>query len=412
MKRKFTVLSLLSVLVIALGIAVPAYMNREQPTSIGGPFHTPRPTSTRFSEPLTEIVDIVEVDESETETNDEITNCTYPLYYWKEYPDSWPSQIIIAGRIYTREDMFEIYHTSDPDTATLLIKELYTAFLNILGGASHARIDPVIVDANNWLESNPPRSAISELNQQIGMNLASGLENYNNGVNGPPPCDDVPPTPTPSATITSTLTPTETNTPAPPTRIATRPSLNQPPSDNQPAPPAAPAQPTPTQNLPTATIALPTAVIPSPTFQLVPPTAAPTLTPRIILPTATSFPLPLPPTATSTQLSPTRTNTPRPPNTSTPVPPTSTYTPIPPNTDTPVPPTHTYTPIPPTSTDTPTVDPLPTRNPHFTPSPTPLIETPDPTLIQDLGDDESDVDTELLSLIELLEAVQSLLEGN
>jgi hypothetical protein len=367
MKLKFGILSLLSVLVIALGVAVPAYMNREQPTSIGGPFHTPRPTSTRYSETLKEIVEVVTEEESQ-EDSDELTNCTYPLYYWKEYPDSWPSQIIIAGKIYTREDMFRVYHTVEPDTATLLVQELYTAFLNILGGASHSRIDPVIVDANSWLETNPPGTAISELNQQIGMNLANSLEDYNNGLNGPPPCKDVPPSPTPSPTITETPVPSETNTPTPTTRAVSTPSRIQPPSDNQSAQPVAPFQPTATQIIPTATMSFPTIAVPTATLQLVPPTAAPTLTPVVILPTATSAPLLLP-TPTNTQLPPTRTNTPLPTSSFTPLP-TSTYTPVPPFTETPITPTITETPPEPTVTEE-SQELLPTRNPHYV-SPTPF----------------------------------------
>jgi hypothetical protein len=349
MRHKFTILSLLSVLVIALGIAVPAYMNREQPPLIGGPFHTPRPTSTRFSEPIIDIVEVVDVEEAQPETNDVITNCTYPIYYWKEYFDSWPSQIIIAGNVYTRADMFTIYNTRNPDTATLLVQELYTAFLNILGGASHIRIDPIIVDANSWLETNPPGSSISEHNQQIGSTLAAALEDYNYGLSGPKLCDDVPPSPTPTPTVTITLTPTETNTPAPPTRIPFTPSLPEPPSDNQSAPPVAP--PPPPQSSPTA-------VVPSPTLPLVPPTAAPTITPQIILPTPTNALPPLP----------AATNTPQ-PSASTSVPPTNTSVPAI-NTSTPP----SNTPVLPTEIPTETPEPeaqlLPTRNPHFA-SPTP-----------------------------------------
>lgn len=424
MKRKFIVLSMLSVLVIALGIAVPAYMSREQPTLIGGPFHTPRPTSTHFSEPLTEIVEVVAEEESQTEAPDEGTNCTYPLYYWSDYPDSWPSQIIIAGQIYTREDIFDIYHTGNPDAATLLIQELYTAFLNILGGASHARIDPVIVDANNWLEANPPGLAVSELNQQIGMNLATALEAYNTGRNGPPPCDDVPPTPTPSATITATRTPTNTSTPTPPRRIVTTPSFDQPQSENQPAPPA-PPQPTATQIIPTPIVVLPTRVITFPTQQLVPPTAAPTSTPWIILPTSTNLPLPIPPTATYTSVPPIRTNTPRPLSTNTPVPPTSTVptnTPVPPtNTNTPVPPTITNTPVPPTITNTPvptdTETPVPTETPTegLLPTRNPNYASPTPTETSDLptGDDDGeDLDQQLLYLDPVIETLQSIQGGN
>jgi hypothetical protein len=381
MRRKFTVLSLLSVVVIALGIALPAYMNRDQPVAIGGPFHTPRPTSTQFSEPLREIVQIVDAEESET--NDDITNCTYPLYYWKDYPDSWPAQIVIAGLIYTQADIFEIYHDPDPDTATLLIRQLYTAFLNILGGSNHARIDPVIVDANNWLAANPPGTAISEHNQSIGMNLAASLEDYNDGLNGPPACQDVPPSPTPSPTVTDTLvptvTPTPTNTRVPQTVVSPPPSDNQPLSNNQPTPPGAPSQPTATQAVPTALLPSPTLILvpptaaPSPTQVLVPPTAAPTPTLRPVIPTATN-----PPPPTLRPVIPTATNTPRPPSTNTPIPPTpaNTPSPVPTSSFTPVPPTEapppasTATPLP-TITDTPTPDGLlPTRNPHYA-SPTP-----------------------------------------
>jgi hypothetical protein len=382
MRRKFTVLSLLSVLVIALGIALPAYMNRDQPVAIGGPFHTPRPTSTQFLEPLREIVQIVEAEESET--NDDITNCTYPLYYWKDYPDSWPAQIVIAGLIYTQADMFEIYHDPDPDTATLLIRQLYTAFLNILGGSSHARIDPVIVDANNWLATNPPGAAISEHNQSIGMNLAASLEDYNDGLNGPPACQDVPPPPTPTPTITETQvptwTPTPTNTPVPPRVISTSPS------NNQPAPPGAPSQPTATQALPTALLPSPTLILvlptaaPSPTLVLLPPTAAPTPTLRPVIPTATN-----PPPPTLGPVIPTATNTPAPtlrpvPTATNPPPPPSTNTPSPAPTSTLVVPTSTFTPLPTsaespptptiTDTDTETGELLPTRNPNYA-SPTP-----------------------------------------
>jgi hypothetical protein len=80
MDRKYFVLPSLLVSVITLGIALPAYLNQDQPSMIGGSFHTPRPTSTRFIEPLTEILEIVEMEEPQPESTDQVTNCTYPLY--------------------------------------------------------------------------------------------------------------------------------------------------------------------------------------------------------------------------------------------------------------------------------------------------------------------------------------------
>jgi hypothetical protein len=373
--RKYFVLASLFVLVITLGIALPAYLNQGQPTMIGGPFYTPRPTSTRFLESLTEILDIVEMEEPQPESNNQETNCTYPLYYWKDYPDAWPAQIIIGGQIYTRKTMLEIYHAVNPDTANLLIQQLYTAFLNILGGTSYNKIEATIVDANTWLGANPPGTSISENTQQIGMILVAELEDYNNGQNGPPACDDVPPTPTPSPPIIATLTRTQTNTPPPPTPFASPTPRFQPPSNNPPPTLGSTSQPEPTMSLPTATAALRTAISPSPTPRLATPTVASTPTAHNVIPSATSTYTLLPPTSTHTPLPPTSTYTPLPPtSTHTPLPPTSTHTPLPPTaTNTSLPPTDT--PIPPPSTDTP--EPIPTRNPHYTPSPSPT-DTPIP----------------------------------
>lgn len=124
--------------------------------------------------------------------------------------------------------------------------------------------------------------------------------------------------------------------------------------------------PTPTPIPPTSA---PTATPRPPTATPVVPTSNPTATPRP--PTSTPLPptnTPVPPTPTSIPL----TNTPRPP-TPTPVPPTNTPRP----TNTPVPPTPTSipmtnTPRPPTNTPVP---PTPT---HLPPTPTPKPPTPTP----------------------------------
>jgi hypothetical protein len=362
-------------------------------------------------------------------------NCTYPLFYWQNHPDSWPVELSIGGRLLTKESIWALYADNTGDNPTLLLKQIYTTFLNILHGSEMDVIEEVLTEAVEWLSINPPESELSEFNRQRAVYLAEVLEGYNNGIIGPGKCKNAPGTPTPTLSVTPTWTaapPSETPlatsrlaaavTPtssqaqgrsAPPGAEVTLPPHNQPtnPPGVSPSPTVfslpQPVQQTPTLALFTAvapTIATPT---PTPTSTSIPtlPMAEPTNTATLIPPTrtprytATSTPtrptstsplptstntLPAPtntlqPTATSTVVPPSPTNTRVPTATATLIPPSPTFTPLPTATATNVPPSPTFTPLP-TDTPIPTSTPVPTSTPPppgFTRRPP--TNTPEPT---------------------------------
>jgi hypothetical protein len=403
-RQRYLTLVLLLAATVLMGAFLPGLMNNQ--VNLQDPFfNTPPPTSTRFKEPITDIVDVVHSSRELPQVEVSERNCTYPVLYWKDHPDSWPAEIIIAGKSYPKDAVRSLYTAREPDLQTHLLKHMYTSFLNILHGADLAVIESILMEASGWLTTYPSGSELSEFNNQRGLYLIQILENYNDGQIGPGPCKDSP--------GTATLTPTSTGTftPAPPTDTAV-PTLTQvlQPPVSQNTPTSAPQQPVSTQTpIPTATVPppSPTSALPTSTQVFTTPTASPTSPLATKTPTRTPTrtattqpsatppapPTPtLPPTATPTNPPPTSIiPTPTPPPTSTPTnpPPTApiptpspTSPPIPTPTDQPPPtaePTPTAVPTatnpppgqtrrPPTNTPAPTATPLPTSTPDLSPT--------------------------------------------
>jgi hypothetical protein len=355
-KQKYSTLAVLFAATVALGLFLPMFLD-ETPRDIQSPFYfTPRPTSTRFSSPPSNIVDVFNEPRLVEIVERTDTNCTYPLHYWQDHPETWPAEIIIGQIQYTRDDMRAMFSVPDPEAQVVLIRQVYGAFLNILHGSNMAVIEPVIIDAVSWLESNPPGSNLSEFNRQQGMYMTGILAGYNNGEVGPGLCKGAPGSPTPTRTPTLTWTPPPPSSTPVPVVVPALPGPTNPPPSNEPPtnppPPPAPEKtaavyPTSTQtSLPTAT-PLPT-TSPQPTITLKP-TAFPT-------PTLSPVPsnTPQPTSNIPTQRPPT--HTPKPTNTITPTP---TPTPPPEPTETPPPEGE----LNPTSTPRPTNTPKPTKTP-------------------------------------------------
>jgi hypothetical protein len=257
-------------------------------------------------------------------------NCTYPLEFWVERPTEWPEQVTAGEIVFSREEMVEIFLDTGEDPGLMVLKHLYTTFLNILHGADMSSVDEVILDANTWLSLNPPGSLLSEFNLRRGRELAALLEGYNNGVFGPGLCPDAPIieeltteeesagseslalllTNTPDTDTTSSRDANVQNTPVPTAAVRTvqpaaptsspEPVIQPSPLSTNTPPPPAPADP-----LPTST--------PQPTQPVITIAPAPTNTPA---PTSTLTPTLLP---TNTPL-PTLTPSNPPPPTNTPVP--------------------------------------------------------------------------------------------
>jgi hypothetical protein len=321
-KHKYWTISILLVTVILLGTAVPLYLRSLGQAELETGSFTDQPETSPHIPLSSEIIPrtgAVEVASVEPE----LANCTYPVHYWQVKPETWPAQVSLSGQIYTKETIRDIFLVEDPDSHTRLIQHVYTAFLNILHGADMVAIETTLLNAQKWLEDNPPGSQLSEFNLRQARDMTQVLIHYNNGEIGPGACADAPEPPQPTLVPTAMV---EKDIP----EVVSRP---------QPASPAVPPAPRQPLQAPAQPV--------SPTDP--PPPPPPTNPPP---PPPTDPPPPPPPT-----------NPPPPPPTDTPPPPPPTNTPVPPPTDTPPPPPPTNTPVPP-----PTNTPPPPPNPPGPPN--------------------------------------------
>jgi hypothetical protein len=279
-----------------------------------------------------------------------VSNCTYPLHFWKDRSASWPEQVIAGQVTYTRADMMAIFSDPAPDIATRLIAQMFATYLNILYAADITSIESTLMDANAWLISNPPNSPLSEFNQRRGIELALILEGFNNGEFGPGLCpgidlqlteedgEDESPIPTEIALLV--LSPTSPSLVSSPQAVRV-----VPPSTPTPAPPLV-QEPTPVAPIPTATnIPAITTPVLEPTLPSGP-TTAPTQTPQptqSLAPTVTPSHSPQPTSTPAPTQSPSQ--TPQPTQTSAPSV-TLTSSPTATRTATQIPPTNTPAPSP------------------------------------------------------------------
>jgi hypothetical protein len=228
------------------------------------------------------------------------SNCTYPLWYWQDHPEAWPAQIVLGGKVYTKEDAQALYTSAELDGKTILLQQVYTTLLNILNGAEMTAVETTLINTADWLDSNPNVDQLSELTRQQWLDAAEVLEWYNNGEIGPGACEDAPepvalaPADTPTNTAPP---PTEAPSPTAPQQqarssgpAAASPGQSEPPSVGSQAPPPDPTDPPPPP--PAATNPPPPATEPPPPTATEPPPPTATNPPP---PTSTQPP---PPTAT------------------------------------------------------------------------------------------------------------------
>jgi len=118
--------------------------------------------------------------------------CTYTLGYWKTHPASWPAdRIQIGGSWYSKQQALSILRTEPRGDATyILAHQLIAAKLNVLKGADGSAVAATIAAADAWLADNKIGSDPRKSRAQAGIDLASTLDGYNNGVIGPGHCDE------------------------------------------------------------------------------------------------------------------------------------------------------------------------------------------------------------------------------
>jgi hypothetical protein len=210
-------------------------------------------------------------DQASTPTATLSGNCTYTMNYWRMNSSAWRMENILLGNLsYTKAEAIEIFNLEDPNPTERLMIQFFTALLNSLNGADSSEIDPVMIEARDWLILRPHGINLTEAEIIEVGTYTDQLQEFNLGIVGPGPCGDEPITPTP--TVSLTPTPTATSTPASSisnfTPTATK--SNSGGSGNRPKPTNTPKpiQPTNTpQPAPTNT--------PKPPPTLVPPTPRP-----------------------------------------------------------------------------------------------------------------------------------------
>ena len=162
------------------------------------------------------------------------TNCTYPVSYWMEHSELYPSQILFGSKVYKANEIREVLTQSDQNPAAKLQAQLVGAFLNISSGADQTDIETTIFQAYSWLVQHPAGSETAAGDIEAGLRYFYLLEAYNLGLAGVVACPEgitqiTPELTTASVTATffftttpsQTPTLTQTETPSPTGQFAT-----------------------------------------------------------------------------------------------------------------------------------------------------------------------------------------------
>lgn len=106
--------------------------------------------------------------------------------YWKNHPDSWPTEeIIIGGITYSKIDAIEILgKPTKGDKTITMFKALVATKLNILIGNDSSCILNTVNQADIWMEFNPAESDVKAKSEEWkeGEPLYLELDIYNNGL--------------------------------------------------------------------------------------------------------------------------------------------------------------------------------------------------------------------------------------
>jgi hypothetical protein len=216
-------------------------------------------------------------------------NCASPVAFWVKHPEYYPSQLIIAGKVYLAVEIKGIFEHANSDLPAKLQAQLVAAYLNTLSGAEQSYIQATMFEAYGWLVEHPSGNQLQPSDQDEGTRLLNLLEAYNLGQTGVAPCETAYLTQQAEMSrITDTPTPTYTDTPNP-SETSSASDTPQPTQTEPYQPVITVVQPSKT---PTRTSGAPIIPTQAPTFTRAPTQITPpTNTPK---PVATST---LPPTA-------------------------------------------------------------------------------------------------------------------
>lgn len=139
-------------------------------------------------------------------------NCTYPLEYWRDYPDAWGVENITVGRrSYSKDEVLALLRDDRDDPSLALFKQYFTAALNTIHGAYPGVQTGLLDRAGRWVAAHRPNSLLLGDEPQEIRALAERLLEFNLGTEGPGLCPDLPMalaaqfTPTPAPVIIPAL---------------------------------------------------------------------------------------------------------------------------------------------------------------------------------------------------------------
>ena len=137
-------------------------------------------------------------------TQAQTTGCTLTQGFWKNHPEAWPvDTILIGGVSFTRESALGLLKAPPRgDAGYILVHQLIAAKLNVLNGADDSSIAAAIDAADAWFASHAIGTPPTGEDRETAVMLAGQLDAFNNGLAGPPHCDDPGPSPTPTPTPT------------------------------------------------------------------------------------------------------------------------------------------------------------------------------------------------------------------
>ena len=127
------------------------------------------------------------------------TGCTLTQGFWKNHPEAWPvDMMIVGGAPYNKAQLIVLLSTPSRGDATyILAKQLIAAQLNVLSGADSSGVASLINDAEAWLFEQGLGSWPEGDARVVGIQRASQLDDFSNGLSGVPHCEDGPVLPPP-----------------------------------------------------------------------------------------------------------------------------------------------------------------------------------------------------------------------
>ena len=124
--------------------------------------------------------------------SDATMNCVREEGFWLADGDAWPvNGIELAGFTYESDNTDTLFPgpgvTNGPPW--LVLRQLVSAWLNVLSGADNSEVAATLAEAEAWLLEYPPGSNPRGGDRKKGYNLRKALRNFNRGNSGTMSCD-------------------------------------------------------------------------------------------------------------------------------------------------------------------------------------------------------------------------------